>query len=273
MNSAAHGSEVAVSLAAIQLPTFDCDEVAEFFKPTCEFAAKQSPQPSAFLLETLGLPPQPEDEPTPLALYARILDAAPADAFIVDKSPAYSRVSDALRRAESFDPLYVWLVRHPLGVAASRIARRADLRKRSNDRLGSRLKYPAFLLRERLRRLRGAELRTLCEDWAGVHGRIREFLSEREPGRWLRLSYERLVRAPREHADELCRFLGVAFESAMLDPRGNVSAELRWGIGDESLLERERIDPAPADAWRRRYDAARVPASVARLAEQIGVEL
>ncbi len=227
------------------------------------------------LCRSVGWPAAPtDDDLSPLDLYARIRDAAPSGSFVADKSPAYARDAAALRRAESLRPLYVWLVRHPLGVAASRIARHESFRKSYNwGHLSSFLKYPGFVLRERIRRWTGREIAALAEDWAEVHARIRDFLTERPPERWLRVHYEGLVREPREVAEALCAFLELDFEPAMLDPRGNAPAELRWGVGDEKLLETEGIAADAADAWRRDHDARLLPPSVAELAEQIGVQL
>jgi hypothetical protein len=228
----------------------------------------------ASLLETLGLQPsEAGDERTPVELYEQILESAQPGSFIVDKTPAYAREPEALRRADSLDALYVWLVRHPLAVAASRLAWTRGFRRDYNRQLGSLLRYPGFLLREWVRRWSGGDVRALCEDWALAHERIREFLSGRAPEGWVRVHYEDLVRAPREQAEELCAFLGLQFEPPMLDPRANAPAGLRWGIGDEKLLEREDIDASVADAWRRDYGGRRLPPAVALLAEQLGVRL
>lgn len=52
MNSAAHGSEVADTLGDIVMAS--CDSVPTFARPTCEWAAEQSAQPTDFLLQTIA---------------------------------------------------------------------------------------------------------------------------------------------------------------------------------------------------------------------------
>jgi hypothetical protein len=226
------------------------------------------------LLEAANVDPGPlHDDLAPAALYHRIRRRAPAGSFLVDKTPAYARSAEALETAESFAPLYIWLVRHPLAVAASRLKRMWAVRRGHNDKLVARLKYPAHWARQTVRTWTGSSPRALAEDWADVHQRLRRFLGTVGPDRVIRVHYEDLVRAPFLQLQGLCDFLGLEPEPAMLDPRSNAPRGLRWGLGDESILEHAGITTGPADAWRKELSEDLLSPRVHRLARSLGVRL
>jgi LPS sulfotransferase NodH len=226
------------------------------------------------LMEATGFGGEPiADTSTPLSLYRKLQSRAQNGVYLVDKTPAYARRNESLRAAEALDPLYVWLVRHPLGVAASRINRDWSRRPTENVRWAPWLKYPLWRIREGWRRWSGESARTLSEDWAEVHGRLRWFLRGVDPSRVIRVHYEDLVREPRIELARLCHFLGVNPEPAMLDPRGNAPKGLRWGLGDEKLLQHAGIDPHQADAWRAELSEDLLSPRVREMAMELGVRL
>jgi len=214
------------------------------------------------------------DDSPPLAVYERIAAALPPDKLVVDKTPAYARETSTLERLETLSPRYVWLIRHPLAVAASRLPRTRRRRSARNQESWSyRLKYPAFVAREWWRDRTGENARQQCEYWMDVHTRIRGFLAEVEPARHHLLHYEDLVREPRATASALARFLKLELEEAMLDPRGQAPADLRWGIGDEKVLQHSGFEVNQIDAWRARVPERHLPDAVRRFATDIGARL
>lgn len=222
------------------------------------------------LLEFLHMDPTSiPPEQSPVDLYRAIAARAPADGWLVEQTPAYARSAEALRAAESLKPHYIWLLRHPLGVAASREDRHWSQR-RAMHATRARLKYPGFWLRETWRGRRGRRLREYAEDWAGVHRRVRDFLAGIEPSRQHRLHYESLVRDPGATLRGLCAFLQIDFQPSMLEPQAHAPAELRWSLGDEKLLRHEGISARRADAWRARCDESLLPPDVEAFAREIG---
>lgn len=222
------------------------------------------------LFDATGIAPPPDlASYDTLDLYRQIAEQA-GSCWIVDKTPAYARSDEALRRAEALSPRYVWLVRHPLGVAASRIETNHRMRREENHGLAARLKYPAYRLREVVRERTGAAARDLSLDWADVHHRIAAFLAGVPRDRWCRVHFESLVVEPESTLARVCALLGIDLEPAMLDPRGNVDPNLAWGIGDEKILAQAGFSRRSADAWRRHYDETQLADAVAAFYQELG---
>lgn len=228
-----------------------------------------------FLLERLNLPCEEKAVEkefagwTPEAIYRRLIAQCEASRFIVDKTPRYSRDLAILQRAETLQPFYIWLIRHPLAVAASQIDLQLKWRRDENVRLIKRLKYPLFLVIFAL--LRRREARRQVAYWADLNERIGSFLKGIPADRHCMVHYEQLVRDPRGILTGLCKAMGLGFEPAMLDPRANVPSAMQWDLGDGKVLERKTIDPAAADSWRRTYAESLLDQRTLDLMQRLGV--
>lgn len=228
-----------------------------------------------FLMESLNLPYEEKAVEkefagwTPEAIYRRLLTQCEVSRFIVDKTPRYSRDLAILQRAETLQPFYIWLIRHPLGVAASQIDLQLKWRREANAQLAWRLKYPLYLIRAALRRR--SEVRRQVAYWAEVNERIGSFLKGIPEERHCMVHYERLVRDPQGVMTGLCKAMGLGFEPAMLDPRANVPSAMQWDLGDGKVLERKTIDPAAADSWRRTYAESLLDQRTLDLMQRLGV--
>jgi hypothetical protein len=203
-------------------------------------------------------------------VYRWLLDGRlPRGAVFIDKTPKYGRDPAALERIERFRPRYVWLVRHPLAVAASQIAlRRERTAARAPGRLGP-LRAPLLALGERLtkRKVVSHEQRY----WVEVNRNIEAFLEGIDVARWKRVSFEAFVRDPEPHLRDLCGWLGSTFDPAMLAPQENIPREMRPELGDPKVYRHQRIDGAAADAWRRDVPESYLEAETARAMERWGV--
>lgn len=217
--------------------------------------------------------PRDLESMAPEDLYREILAQSPPGSRIVDKTPAYARDPDALSRAEAFEPYYVWLIRHPVPVALSRIRRRSDARRARNRGLLARVKYPAFLVRDTWRRWSGSALREKVREWVDMQQRIQAHLADLDRGRWRTVHYERLVRDPRGTMEALCELLGIEFEAAMLDPRRHAPPGIGYGIADETFLQREGIEAGIADEWRKEFDESALDPETLAFARSLGVEV
>ena len=107
--------------------------------------------------------------------------------------------------------------------------------------------------------------------WSEVHERIDTFLDDVPPERTHRLHFESLVRTPEPVLEEVCRFLEIEMEPGMLDPAAAVPSTLRWGVGDEKILDTQSIDPAVADRWRRTHRESSLDPAARRLMARLGV--
>jgi LPS sulfotransferase NodH len=207
----------------------------------------------------------------PADIYRWILARAGAGAFVVDKTPAYARDLGTLHRIERLEPFYVWLIRHPLGVAASAIERARARRRAKNARLSARLKYPLFLARQAVAVWSGREVRAQVAYWVEAHERISSLLEEVPTERQSTVHYERLVRDPAQVLGGLCAALGLELEPAMLDPRSHAARDLAWGIGDEKIKATDGVDPGAADRWRATLDERVLEARARQMMERLHV--
>ena len=189
---------------------------------------------------------------TPEAVYRWILDGRlDAAKLFIDKTPKYARDPGALARIESLTPHYIWLVRHPMAVAASQISLR---RERSLARTSGALafiKRPLLALREQVTAPQLLEQEVAY--WLALNKHIEAFLAGVDPARWRRVNLERFVREPETVLREVCSWLGSEFQPSMLDPRENIPREMHPELGDPKVHRHQRIDPAVANAWRSDY--------------------
>lgn len=172
----------------------------------------------------------------------RLLQEWAGQRTLVDKSTPYALDMEVLRRAEAeFDqPIYLHLLRHPLGMIRSFEEVRLDrLFLHGNDRFGVR------------------EFAELI--WLTSHRNLLALEKEVPPGRWLRVRFEDLVERPRETAAVLCRMIGIEFFPGMLEPYQDSRAKMTDGlhtdsasrmVGDVRFHEHASITPAVAHRWK-----------------------
>jgi LPS sulfotransferase NodH len=184
-------------------------------------------------------------------VYQWLLAQGGAPRLIVDKTPKYARDASVLQRTAQLGPLYIWLIRHPLGVAASRIDLSRERRWQRHRHVLGRLKYPLFCLRAALRKRE--DVCSAVAYWSWVNTQIEQFLATIEPERQRRVHFEELVQEPRRVMECLSGWLDIPFESSMLNPRAHIPAALRPETGDPKVQRHAGIDPGVADGWRRRY--------------------
>jgi hypothetical protein len=233
-----------------------------------------------WLMAQLGLPDTPAAVERRFAglpveaVYQDLLANCVPGAILVDKTPAYARDDEVLARAERLGPRYLWLVRHPLGVAASLMERyvkdsKAAHRWAAPWRLSS---YRGATKAERLAdRWRRERFSASLDYWRDAHGRIACLLGGLDPRRSAKVHYEELVHDPERVMDELCRWLGIEPTPAMLKPWEDLPDSLGWRVGDGKLLGTRSIERDRARAWRREFDEGELDAPTRELMERLGV--
>jgi hypothetical protein len=190
-----------------------------------------------------------------LSVYQWLLDqAGTLPQILVDKTPKYARDPAVLQRTAKLDPLYIWLIRHPLGVAASQLDLRLERRQRLNLSFRARLKYPLFRIRTALRKREN--VCSAVAYWSWVNTQIEQFLATVDPQCQHMVHFEDLVKEPRMVMNRLCLWLGIPFEPSMLDPHAHIPAALSPETGDPKVHRHTRIDPSVADGWRHQVPEA-----------------
>ncbi len=164
------------------------------------------------------------------------LQQTAAPRLLVDKSPTYGFSLDTLKRAEQMfaGAQYIHLVRHPYGVIDSFVRNRMH----------------------KIFDITTADSYDLAEQvWYTSNHNISRFLEGIEPARQFRLRYEDLVADPETLMEQLCNFLGLAFDPAVLTPyqgsrmTDGVRAQ-SLAVDDPNFRQRDRIDPALAQVWQ-----------------------
>jgi LPS sulfotransferase NodH len=217
----------------------------------------------SWLMRQLGEPSDPSHLVSrfagrqPESVYRELLRIGGTGQWLLDKTPAYARDPNVLKRIEGLQPIYVWLVRHPLGVLASSLERRRQRQLERRAKAATRLGRAAVCLTmagDRLCHLHGPYQRRKLRYWRDMHTRIEAFLAAVPEQRWLRVHFEELVRAPLAELERLCTALDLDLEPQMLQPRRNAPSALAWGLGNEKVLSHRTIDPSVAHRWRERFD-------------------
>ena len=175
--------------------------------------------------------------------FYRLLQEWLGDKILIDKTPSYSLDLETLKRAEInfHNPLYIHLVRHPLGMIHSYEEAKIDQIFPYQNSFNSR------------------ELAELV--WLISHQNILEFLQQVSPQRQYQVKFEDIVKQPQKTIESLCQFLGVEFNPDMLQPykekkqrmTDGIYAESRM-IGDVKFHKHQSINPNTIDQWKDYYN-------------------
>jgi acyl transferase domain-containing protein/acyl-CoA synthetase (AMP-forming)/AMP-acid ligase II/pimeloyl-ACP methyl ester carboxylesterase/acyl carrier protein len=194
-----------------------------------------------------------EDRSIP-EVYALLQELA-GDRILIDKSPTYAFHRETLDRAEAMfeNAKYIHLVRHPYAVIES------FCRLRMDKLVGSGEGDPYQV----------AEL-----IWTKSNQNILDFLSEISSARHHLICYEELVKNPTQVMQKLCEFLGISFDSSLMNPyEGQRMTDgvynQSMSVGDPNFLKRKKIDPTLADSWKN----IRLPQPLGETSQKVAVSL
>jgi acyl transferase domain-containing protein len=179
--------------------------------------------------------------------------------LLVDKTPTYALDAEALERAERLfeAPKYIHLVRHPYTVIESFL--RARLDKLLGPNLFKESDVDPYVVAETV--------------WTISNRTLLQFLARVEPERQRQVRYEDLVSDPATVMADLCQFLGVSFDEAVLNPYDNPLGRMTGGIGDPNIFRHKRISPERGEAWKKIKLPRYLDESTRQLAHQFGYEL
>jgi hypothetical protein len=84
--------------------------------------------------------------------------------------------------------------------------------------------------------------------------------------------YERLVQDPESSVKAMAEGLGLSFDPSMLETSQNLPTSLKWGLGDETILSRKKIDTQSVEKWRERFRPEEIDRGTLDLMHRLGVE-
>jgi Sulfotransferase family len=203
--------------------------------------------------------------------YAWMMSFIRPEQYLLDKTPAYANDGDILRRSVPLEPYFIWLIRHPLAVIESHLRLKfKEQHTRDVIGLGRKLRdqvvdQVARFSHGLLPMSRGREVK-----WVVQNLTIREFLSTVPTDRQCVIKFEELVRNPGATVEQLCQFLQLPVEDAMLDACG-ARKVMNVNLGDPNFHKHDKIDPATADIWKEFFTEDRLTMETRRLMDAIGV--
>lgn len=199
---------------------------------------------------------------TTKAFYRELQAPLKGERLLVDKTPWYIVDVDILKRIDRdfIDPLYIHLVRHPLGMVRS-------YEESSMQRL-----LPPSAAQDG-----GFGSRELAElTWLLAQQNTLEIAKQVPAGRWLQVQYEDLVVEPEAVLRRVCGFIGVPYESAMANPYDDMDrmtdgvASASRMSGDLKFHLHNAINPDAAVRWKRFYSEDVLGGPTRELAAALG---
>ena len=184
-----------------------------------------------------------------------MLQQLAGDRLLLDKSPTYASDRDTLDQAEVIfnKPKYIHLVRHPYAVIESFTRMRMDKLVGSGD-------TDPYEMAELI--------------WRDSNQNILDFAQDIDPDRYHLVYYEDLVSKPRQVMTEICEFLAIPFDEAVLTPyQGDRMTDgvrdNAMSVGDPNFLNRQTIDAQLAETWRN----ITLPNSLGTYSQQLAQKL
>jgi phthiocerol/phenolphthiocerol synthesis type-I polyketide synthase E len=179
--------------------------------------------------------------------------------LLVDKTPMYALDRQTLDCAETMfeAPVYVFLVRHPYAVIDSLLRARFDRM------------FGSMLFKERV-----PDPYVVAETvWAVCNRNLLQFLDKIPRERQYLIRYEDLVVEPSQTMMDLCQFLNISYDKALLHPYAGRKDRMIVGIGDPNILQHDGIDASLAAVWKKIALPRALDGSTEQLARQLGYEL
>jgi hypothetical protein len=176
--------------------------------------------------------------------------------LFVDKTPTYVMRQAVLSRAEDLfeGAKYLYMARHPCAAIESFVRMRFD--KLLGNHFG----------------IWDANPWLFAEKWWAVSNRNAiEFLRGVEPQRQHWVLYEDLVTDPNAVMREICGFLSIPWDDAVLNPYERMDESFE--LGDPNLRNHARIDPALATAWRSKRPPQQLSEFTRGVAAELGYDL
>jgi acyl carrier protein len=199
---------------------------------------------------------------TTKAFYRELQAPLQGERLLVDKTPWYIVDVDILKRIDRdfVDPLYIHLVRHPLGMVRS-------YEESSMQRLlPSATQQGSFSSREL------AEL-----TWLLAQQNTLEISRHVPSERWLQVQFEDLVVESEAVLRRICSFVGIPYESAMINPYDDMDRRMTDGVASASRMSGDlkfhlhnAINPESAERWKRFYSEGVLGRETCELAAALG---
>lgn len=194
-------------------------------------------------------------ENLPIEEVYRILQQVAGDRLLIDKSPTYASQRETLQQAETLfsNAKYIHLVRHPYAVIES------FARMRMDKLIGAENSNP-YQLAESI--------------WTESNQNILDFRLEIDSDRYHLVYYEELVAAPEKVMRDICDFLEVPFDGAVLQPyQGKRMTDgvyrTSMSLGDPNFGQHQQIEAKLGETWRK----IKLPSPLNTFTQQIAHQL
>jgi hypothetical protein len=159
----------------------------------------------------------------------RIIQDLAYPRMIIDKSPSYSQNMGVLLKAEEMfeAPKYIYLIRHPYSVIESFVRNRFDKLMNAGD----------------------VDPHDFAEYiWTRDNQNVLDFFDQLDPLRYHLVRYEEMVADPARVMSNLCEFLGLQYDDAVLEPYQG--GRMIDGTGDPNIHEHDGIESKLGEIWR-----------------------
>ena len=194
---------------------------------------------------------------------------------LVDKTPTYAYLLETLRQAEQkFDqPRYIHLVRHPFGMINSYVKNKSALGFLAHLRyLAPNGDLPSLFQQSSFTpEVVGEAI------WLITQENIRTFLADIPYQRQLVIHYEALVHQPKLVLTQICAFLGLELDPAMLEPYAEQTIRMTDGVnasnmmvGDFKFHQHSTIESSVAEQWKKAYSTDFLSDRTWEIAECLG---
>ena len=185
----------------------------------------------------------------------RQLQSLAGDHLLIDKSPTYASNRETLVKAEAMfaGAKYIHLVRHPYSVVESFARMRMD-------KLVSNSAANPYELAELI--------------WRESNQNILNFVQDIDPERYHLVYYEDLVSKPQAVLTQICDFLEVPFDPAVLTPyQGDRMTDgvndTAMSLGDPNFLNHQKIDAQLGSSWQE----IKLPNNLGTYSQQLARQL
>ena len=194
--------------------------------------------------------------------FYRLMQEWASGRTLVDKTPSYALDISVLNRAEEYfdNAIYIHLLRHPHAMI------------RSFEE--AKLEQVFFRYQHNFSNRELAEL-----IWVVSQQNIVSFLEAVPRERKYNVRFEELVKQPSKVLEGICGFLGLEFQSEMMQPYLEKQNRMTDGIhplsrmlGDGKFHEHSEIDASVAERWREDYQEDFLSEITLQVAEALGYE-
>ncbi|HEY5960769.1 MAG TPA: sulfotransferase, partial [Polyangiaceae bacterium] len=109
--------------------------------------------------------------------------------------------------------------------------------------------------------------------WVTSNRNTLAFLQQVDPERQLCVRYEELVSRPAEIMRDVCAFMEIPYDPAVIEPYDNKRERMISGMGDPNILKHDKVDANLGESWRQIHLPWQLGEPARQLARELQYEL